>query len=90
MGVTQGPALARPALSLNGSPEGAQSADDRILATYVHGLFDSPEACASILEWAGMVRTEGRDLDAMREASIERIADEIESRVDIDKLFEFT
>ena len=90
MGVTQGPALSRPALSLNGSPEGAQSADDRILATYVHGLFDSPEACASILEWAGMVRTEGPDLDAMREASIERIADEIESRVDIDKLFEFT
>ena len=86
MGVTEGPALAHPALRLNGAPEGARSSDDRILATYLHGLFDSPAACTALLAWAGMVPAVQVNLDALREASIERIADEIETRLDLDML----
>ena len=89
MGVTHGPALAHPALHLEGVPEGARSSDDRILGTYVHGLFDSPAACTALLAWAGMASAAHVNLDALREASIERIADEIEARLDLGKLLEF-
>src|SRR5207245_2231214 len=64
MGVTQGPALARPALSIDGRPEGAVSSDDRILGTYVHGLFDRREAGAAILRWAGLPDAAEVDLHA--------------------------
>ncbi|MGB6538829.1 MAG: cobyric acid synthase [Xanthobacteraceae bacterium] len=40
MGVTEGPDRARPFARLaNGAPEGAVSADGRVIGTYVHGLF---------------------------------------------------
>src|ERR1700733_519056 len=40
MGVTQGPDCTRPfARLLDGTPEGAMSADGRVVGTYVHGLF---------------------------------------------------
>jgi len=40
MGVTEGPDCARPFARLaDGSPEGATSADGRVVGTYVHGLF---------------------------------------------------
>ena len=40
MGVTEGPDRARPFARLaDGTPEGAVSADGRVIGTYVHGLF---------------------------------------------------
>ena len=40
MGVTEGPDRARPFARLaDGSPEGAISADGRVIGTYIHGLF---------------------------------------------------
>lgn len=89
MGLTEGHALLRPALSLNGTPEGALSDDGQILATYVHGIFDSSAACVSILDWAGLSRRACVNLDALREASIDRVADEIAVQLDLDRLFEF-
>jgi adenosylcobyric acid synthase len=86
MGVTQGPGLARPAVSIEGRPDGAVSSDDRILGTYVHGLFDRREAGAAILRWAGLPDAAGIDLDALREASLERLADCIESELDLDAM----
>ena len=83
MGVSQGAALARPAVFIDGTPEGAISADGRIFATYVHGLFDSPAACAALLEWAGLASAQGIDLAALREASLERLADCVEHNLDL-------
>ena len=40
MGVTEGPDCARPFARLaDGAPEGAMSADGRVIGTYIHGLF---------------------------------------------------
>lgn len=86
MGTTQGAALERPAASVDGKPEGAMSADGRILATYVHGVFDAPGACAALLQWAGMQGAEGVDLAAMREQSLERLANSVEANLDIGAL----
>ena len=81
MGTTQGPALERPAARIDGGAEGAMSADGRILATYVHGIFDAPAACGALLQWAGIKGAQGVDLAALREASLERLADCVESRL---------
>lgn len=87
MGVTRGPALARPALWLDGGrPDGAQSEDGQVLASYVHGLFDQPAACGALLRWAGLARAGGVDLAALREASLERLADTLAAHLDLDAL----
>ncbi|HEX5802356.1 MAG TPA: cobyric acid synthase [Azospira sp.] len=79
MGVTRGPALARPAAELDGQPDGALSADGQILATYCHGLFDQPAALAALLQWAGAQVAE-KDFDPARrrEADIDRLADAVD------------
>lgn len=92
LGVTQGPALARPALWLadNGSgqrPDGAVSDDNQVLATYVHGLFDQPAACGALLRWAGLAQAGGVDLDALREASIDRLAGSMAEHLDLRAMF---
>ncbi|HYD78630.1 MAG TPA: cobyric acid synthase [Paucimonas sp.] len=78
MGISRGAALARPAFLIGGRPEGARSADDQILGTYLHGAFDTPQACAALLRWAGLDSAAGVDLARLREQSIDRIADAAE------------
>jgi len=83
MGVSRGPALERPAALIDGRPQGAISADERVLALYVHGVFDAPDACRTLLEWAGFAGAAGVDLAALRERSLERLADCIEANLDM-------
>ncbi len=91
MGATDGPALARPAMRLRvgaaDRAEGAMSEDGQILATYLHGLFDSPDACAALLRWAGLDDAERIDHDARRLASIDKLADAVAASIDIDALW---
>jgi adenosylcobyric acid synthase len=75
MGVSAGEALASPAFEIDGRPEGACSPDGQVLGTYLHGVFDTPGACSALLRWAGLDTGRSVDLDALREASLERLAD---------------
>lgn len=75
MGVSSGPALQRPAFHIGGRAEGACSEDGQILGTYLHGLFDHPDACAALLSWAGLRSDVKVDLGQLREQSLDRIAD---------------
>jgi adenosylcobyric acid synthase len=75
MGVTRGPALARPAATLDGKPDGAISEDNAILGSYCHGLFDTPEALTALLDWAGLDAPRSVDFGARREADLDRLAD---------------
>lgn len=87
MGVSHGPALARPAVLLeDGRHDGAQSEDGQILATYLHGLFDVPAALAALLAWAGHQPQQAVDPGARREADLERLADTLEQHVDFGRL----
>lgn len=75
MGVSQGAAMERPAFVIDGGGEGACSEDGQVLGTYLHGLFDHPEAGVALLAWAGLQSRYVVDTAALREASIDRIAD---------------
>jgi adenosylcobyric acid synthase len=57
-----------------------------VFGTYVHGIFDRPEACAALLAWAGFSGARGVDLDARREASLERLADCLEANIEFARL----
>ena len=89
MGVTRGAALDRPAMQFGGAPEGALSEDNQILATYCHGLFDAPEALSSLLEWAGHKPTRHFDPNERRENDLDRLADAVESNLDLALLAEW-
>lgn len=77
LGVSDGPALAKPLFKLAGHDDGAVAEDGLIAGTYLHGLFDRPEACDALLTWAGYQNRDlaAVDFEAMREAGINRIAD---------------
>jgi len=75
MGISHGPALDRPVFHIGDFAEGARSADDQILGTYLHGLFDHPQAFTALLQWAGLRDVAPVDLAQLREQSLNRIAD---------------
>lgn len=86
LGVSHGPALQRPLFLLNEEADGAMSDDGQIAGTYLHGLFDLPEACNALLTWAGYERNQAVDFNALREAGIDRLADMLETDFDFHRL----
>jgi adenosylcobyric acid synthase len=75
MGISHGAALSSPVFYIDGRPEGALSVDDQIMGTYLHGLFDSSQASAALLRWAGLKSDAVTDLIQLREQSLDRVAD---------------
>jgi adenosylcobyric acid synthase len=89
-GISVGPALDAPVCMLDdGRPDGAQSADGQVLGSYLHGLFDEPSALVALLHWAGLRDAVPVDMHALREASIERLADAVEEHLDTTLLSEW-
>ncbi|TWO83601.1 cobyric acid synthase CobQ [Shewanella algae] len=68
--------------------EGLLSEDNQILGSYLHGLFDSPEACELLLTWAGMTAPQGRtvDINQQRQQQLDRLADVLEQHLDFNKI----
>jgi adenosylcobyric acid synthase len=66
----------------NGKSDGLVSTDNSVMGTYLHGIFDTPEAATALLKWAGLESTQAADLDAIRENQLERLADCLEENLD--------
>lgn len=66
----------------DGQAEGSISADNQIIGSYLHGLFDTPQACAAMLKWAGLREPAAVNLNAVREEQLTRLADCLESCLD--------
>ena len=90
MGRTSGPGLARPWLLLEAPdgtlhPEGAVSADGRVMGGYLHGLFGADGFRAAWLRRVG-AQASSLDFAARTEAVLEALADHCEANLDLDAL----
>ncbi|HEY4093660.1 MAG TPA: cobyric acid synthase [Luteibacter sp.] len=66
--------------------DGAISSDGLVMGSYLHGLFDHPEALAALLRRVGLHDAAPLDIDALRDASIDRLADTIDAHMDTRRL----
>ncbi|UPG89797.1 cobyric acid synthase [Luteibacter aegosomaticola] len=66
--------------------DGAVSGDGLVMGTYLHGIFDHPEALAALLQRVGVTDAVPLDIDALRDASIDRLADTIDAHMDTARL----
>jgi len=85
-GISRGPGLNGAVQLDDGRSEGGLSADGQVLCTYLHGLFEQPSAAAALLRWAGLQAVQTVDYQVLRERDIERLADQVESHLDTEKL----
>lgn len=87
-GASSGTALNSPVATMDdGRTDGAISADNQVLGTYLHGLFDHPDSSAALLAWAGLETTQVVDQREIRETQLNRLAAELEEHLDCALLF---
>lgn len=86
IGRTDGPARARPFALVEGQPEGAVSADGRIMGSYLHGLFRADAFRAAFLQGLGVAASTLR-YDASVEATLDQLADHMEAHLDVAGMF---
>uniref|UniRef100_UPI002623E003 cobyric acid synthase n=1 Tax=uncultured Alcanivorax sp. TaxID=191215 RepID=UPI002623E003 len=82
-GITRGEALSCPMLMLGDRYDGAMSEDGQVMGCYLHGLFDVADSGNAILAWAGLHDNRGVDYAAHREQQLDRLADMVESHMDM-------
>jgi adenosylcobyric acid synthase len=88
-GVSEGAALQQPFAQLDdGRNDGAVSADGQIMATYLHGVFEQSQALSTMLQWAGVQAPDTFDYHAVREQNLERLADTLESHLDMRRILQ--
>ncbi|GAA6137687.1 cobyric acid synthase [Arenicella sp. 4NH20-0111] len=73
----------------SGGKEGCVNQDGSVAGTYLHGLFDEPNACNAILNWAGLDQQNALNLDAIREQQLNRLADSLEHSLSKEFIEEF-
>ncbi|MBY5774263.1 cobyric acid synthase [Rhizobium leguminosarum bv. viciae] len=81
LGITRGPDCDRPSAIIDGAPDGALSADGRIMGTYLHGLFGSDTYRARLLQSFGL-SGEQRNYRESVEQALDEIAGELERHLD--------
>ena len=86
MGETEGSGRARPFARVDGHPEGAISADGRVMGTYLHGLFSADGFRRAFLAALGGRGDESLDYEAQVEATLDAFADHLERHLDLDAL----
>ena len=86
IGRTTGPdANTRPFLEIGGEPQGAISADGKVMAAYVHGLFAEDAFRAAFLAELG-APAQSWAYEHMVDETLDRLADHMERHVDLDAL----
>ena len=85
-GESAGPAFENTLFNLGDHSDGLLSKDGNILASYVHGIFDEKAMLEYLLNWAGLDKTDDFDYQAHQESEINRLADEVEKVLPIERL----
>lgn len=88
MGRTTGPDTARPLLSLESGPDGARSADGRVMGCYLHGLFAADGFRRGFLARLRSRETAGIAYEALVEETLDALGAHLETHLDLDRLLE--
>ncbi|MBR9727945.1 cobyric acid synthase [Shewanella intestini] len=72
-------------ITLNEQADGALT--EQVFGSYLHGIFDEPQACNALLNWAGYQHQKAQDMSALREQNLNRLADSLEQSLDLNLLF---
>ncbi|WP_339900647.1 cobyric acid synthase [Paraglaciecola polaris] len=73
----------------DGQQEGCISDDNQVAGSYLHGLFDEPQALQQLLLWAGAHTDIAQDYDAQQEYEIERLAQACQTHLKWDTIESF-
>ncbi len=88
-GRTHGSALEHPLMTFDdGSTDGAISLDRQVAGCYLHGLLDHPQGLEALLQWAGLQSSSMVDIEQLREESLNRLADTLETHLDLQWLLD--
>ena len=85
IGRSDGPDRARPFAYVDGQPEGAVSADGRVMGSYLHGMFANDAFRAGFLREIGAAAS-GLAYGAGIEAALDALAAHLEQHVDVSGL----
>ena len=86
MGETTGPDCQRAFALLDGNkPDGAMSADGRVIGSYIHGAFASTGLRAGFIERLGSM-SDRKDHSVAVDTTLDAIARELETHLDVDGL----
>ena len=87
IGVTKGPALNRPWLSLEeGRKEGVMSEDGLVMGTYIHGLFESDGFRRAFLRRFRDGEVQSNSYENLLENTLDMLAERLEDHIEMDKL----
>lgn len=86
IGQTHGPDCERPLFDIAQMPEGAMSADGRVMGTYLHGLFNEDGFRAAFFAALGGSGAINVSYNALVEQSLEALADHVERYLDVDAI----
>ena len=87
IGVTSGPGCDRPMLDLGGKPDGAASADGRVMGCYVHGIFAADPFRQAFLNRLKVRSGSNVVYEAMVDDILDRLGDHLAAHVDLDRLW---
>ena len=86
VGRTDGPDARSPMLDLAGRPDGAVTADGRVMGCYLHGLFESDALRAAFLGRLRDRAPTGTARAARIEGALDALAEHLERCLDLDRL----
>ncbi len=67
-----------------GRTDGALSGDGQVFGSYLHGLFDTPQALERVLSWAGCTIDAPLSAEQALDQAIDRVADALDSALNWD------
>lgn len=75
-----------PLLQLNNEQAGLVSPDNHIAGSYLHGIFDEPEALQLIVEWCDVSIEQPISYEEQQNNAIDKLADSCEKNLDLNQI----
>jgi adenosylcobyric acid synthase len=88
VGETTGADCDRPMLDLGGRPDGAISADGRVMGCYLHGIFAADEFRRAFLKTIKADFASDLSFESRVDATLDALADHLERHIAIDRIWE--